>query len=156
MKKNLLLAILLIFLMVMNGVLLFLMLNKPEKRKGPPGTFISNQLGFDPGQQAEFLEIDRIHHFKMREISNRFRDLKEHLFTRMGDADFTEEKVDSISNLIGELSAAKEKEIFSYFRQIEDICNKDQKLKLENIVHQALRRGPGPGPGQGPPGPPPH
>ncbi|WP_299486311.1 hypothetical protein [uncultured Allomuricauda sp.] len=156
MKKNLLLAILLIFLMVMNTVLLFLLLKEPEKRKGPPSTFISSQLGFDPGQQSEFMEIDRIHHFKMREISDRFRNLKEQLFTGMDDADFTEEKADSISNLIGELSAAKEKEIFSYFRQIENICNKDQKLKLESIVKRALRGGPGPGPGHGPPGPPPH
>ncbi len=156
MKKNILLAILLIFLMVMNGVLLFLLLNKPEKRKGPPGTFISSQLGFDLGQQSDFLEIDRIHHLKMREIGNRSRNLKEYLFANMDDVDFTDKKLDSITDLIGKLGAEKEREVFSYFKQIESICNKEQKLKLESILQQALRRGPGPGPGHGPPGPPPH
>ncbi|WP_136466429.1 hypothetical protein [Flagellimonas onchidii] len=151
MKKNLLLTILLVFLMVMNGVLLFLVLNKPDKRKGPPRMFISGQLGFDKGQQSEFLEIDRIHHLKMREISNRSRDLKEYLFSRIGDTNFTEQKLDSITNLIGRLSADKENEVFSYFKRIESICNKDQKIKLGIIVQQALKRGPKP---HGPP--PPH
>ncbi|MGX1929738.1 hypothetical protein [Flagellimonas sp. 2504JD4-2] len=155
MKKNILLATLLIFLMVMNSVLLFLILDKeePDQRKGPPSGFISSQLGFDPGQQSEFIEIDRIHHLKMREIGHRTRNLKEYLFSKINDADFTDKKLDSISDLIGSLNAAKEKEVFNYFKQIESICNKDQKVQLETIIQRALRHRPGPPGPHGPPGP---
>ncbi|MEX0314573.1 MAG: hypothetical protein AB3N18_10375, partial [Allomuricauda sp.] len=125
--------------------------DKSGKRKGPPGTFIANQLEFDQGQQSEFLEIDRIHHLKMREIGHRSRNLKEYLFSRINDIDFTYEKLDSIADLIGNLHANKEKEVFSYFKQIESICNKDQKAKLETIIQQALRHGPGPPRHLGPP-----
>ena len=150
MKKNALLTILLVFLMVMNAVLVYLIWNKPDKRMRPPRNFITNQLDFDPGQESEFLEIDRIHHLKMRRIDDQSRDLKEILFSSMGDAAFTDAKLDSITNLIGTLSQAREKEVFSYFRQIESICNEEQKITLQGIVRNALRHGPRP------PGPPRH
>ncbi len=151
MKKNLLLTLLLIFLMVMNGVLLYMTLKEPDKRPRPPRDFILKELNFTEEQQMEFQEVNAEHHRKMRDIDKRTRELKELLFSNLGSADFSNQELDSITSTIGNLSQEREKEIFSFFNKLERMCDSEQKRKLKGIVRGALRR---PGPGGGPP--PPH
>ncbi|MEM9648518.1 MAG: hypothetical protein AAF969_08550 [Bacteroidota bacterium] len=151
MKKNILLTVLLVFLMVMNAVLLFLILDKPGEKRRPPRMFITNELGFTEAQQIEFSEIDREHHRTMRRIDRHSRDLRELLFTKLDDTNFNPQELDSITGLIGQLSEDREKELFSYFQKISNVCNEKQKLKLERILSGAIKHGPRP---DGPP--PPH
>jgi hypothetical protein len=151
MKKNLLLTLLLIFLMVMNGVLLFMTLKEPHKRPRPPRDFIFKELNFTEDQQMEFQDVNAEHHRKMRAIDERTRELKELLFSNLGSDDFSNQELDSITSRIGSLSQEREKEIFSFFNKIERMCDSAQKRKLRRIVKGALRP---PGPGGGPP--PPH
>lgn len=142
MKKNILLTILLVFLMLMNGVLLYIVLNKPEKRNRPPRDFITKQLQLNENQLVKFHEFDSQHHRKMRKIDSQSNDLKQYLFNNIGRADFSENKLDSVTNSLGKLSADREKEVFSYFKKIEKICDSDQKLRLNRIVERALKGGP--------------
>ncbi|MEP5615564.1 MAG: hypothetical protein ABJP76_05610 [Flavobacteriaceae bacterium] len=142
MRKNLPIIILLIFLVVMNGILLFLLLDKPDRQNRPPRDFITNQLGFDENQKQEFRNIDEEHHKKMRNLHNRSTGLKKYLFNKLRDEDFTNRELDSVTVLVGELSRKKEKEVFSYFKEIEKVCDEEQKNKLEAILSGALRHGP--------------
>ncbi|SHG85720.1 hypothetical protein [Flagellimonas flava] len=151
MKKNILLTVLLVFLMVMNAVLLFLILDKPDEKRRPPRKFITAELGFSEAQQIEFAEIDREHHRAMRRLDRHSRDLKELLFSKLDDTSFHQNELDSITGLIGQLSEDREREVFSYFRKVSKICNEKQKLKLERMLFGALKHGPRP---EGPP--PPH
>lgn len=141
MKKNLPIIILLIFLVVMNGILLFLLLNKPDRQNRPPRAFITNQLGFDENQKQEFKDIDERHHKKMKNLDNRSMGLKKYLFNKLGENDFTDKELDSVTVLIGELSRKREKEIFNYFTEIEKVCSKEQKSKFEAILSGALKHG---------------
>lgn len=154
MKKNILLIILFVFLMVMNGVLLFLVVKKPTQRQRPPREFISKQLDFNNEQTDRFMELDREHHRKMRRIDDELHELKNMLFSQLGNTDFTDEELDALTQSIGELTKARETEVFRYFGQIEKICNETQKQKLKRILSGALRPRP---PGDRPPpgGPPP-
>ena len=154
MKKNILLIVLFVFLMVMNGVLLFLVVEKPAQRQRPPRKFISSQLDFNDEQTDRFMELDQEHHRKMRRIDDELHELKNMLFSQLGNADLSDEELDSLTQSIGELTKARETEVFRYFGQIEKICNETQKRKLKRIVSGALRPRP---PGNGPPpgGPPP-
>ena len=151
MKKNLLITILLLFLMIMNGVLLYLVVNKEEKRGGPPKDFIAKELKLDDSQLDKFKKVDELHHSKMRAMDFEARELKEVLFSNLGNSDFTTQKLDSVVNLISSLSAEREKEVFSYFNKLQEICNPNQQAKLNAIVSGALKQGPE---GNGPPPPP--
>ncbi|MBS9464268.1 hypothetical protein KIM67_17725 [Flagellimonas sp. 389] len=142
MKNNTAITILLIFLVVMNGILLFLVLKKPERQKRPPRSFISHQLGFDEIQQQKFNKIDSEHQSRMRGMDGRSKDLKKYLFLGLGDSTFTDKKLDSVSILIGALSKEKEIEIFNYFKEIKKVCNEGQQSKLEAILSKALQHGP--------------
>lgn len=161
MKKNFVITILLVFLVVMNTVLLFMLLKKPTKENRPLRDFITRQLDFSEAQEEEFHAINLEHHRKMRDIEEHSSRLKRHLFAQLGEIDFTAKKMDSVTGLIGNLSTAKEKEVFAYFSAIEAVCTEEQKQKLKSMVSGALRRGPnsrgldsrGPGPGPGRPQP---
>ena len=155
MKKNLLLTIFLVFLMVMNGVLLYLFIVKPEGNNRPPRKFIAEQLNLDDNQLLKFRVIDKEHHQKMREMEMESRELKGLLFSNLDNPDFTDEELDSIANLIGNLAYNREKEVFYYFNELESICNAKQKMKLQQIVSGALRPGLGAGHGPNQGGPPP-
>lgn len=152
MKKNLLLTLLLIFLMVMNGVLLYLTFKEPNKKPRPPRDFIFKELNFTEEQQMKFQEVNVEHHRKMRAIDERTQELKELLFSNLGSTDFSDQELDSLTSRIGHLSEEREKEIFSFFNTLERMCDAEQKRKLKRIVYGALRP---PGPGRGGP-PPPH
>ena len=150
MKKNVLLIVFLGFLMVMNGVLLYLVVKKPNQKQRPPREFISSRLDFNEEQTESFMELDREHHRKMRGIDNELRELKEILFSNLGGTELSDEELDSLAKKIGKLSTAREMEVFRYFRQIEENCDAKQKQKLKRIVSGALRPGP---PGDRPPSP---
>lgn len=151
MRKNLLLTVLLGFLVVMNGVLIYLVLNKQDKRPRRPKEFISEQLNFSEEQKLEFGQIEDAHHHKMRALDHRSSDLKAYLFSQLGQSDFTYQKQDSVIALIGALSIEREKELFGYFQKVSAICNDRQRSKLERILSKAVRHGPKHG---GPPPPP--
>ena len=143
MKKNIALSILFVFLVVMNSVLLFLVLNKPDKKHKPPKDFITSELNFKGGQLSEFKDLEKQHHNKMQSIDAKFHNLKQDLFANIQTADFSNAKRDSITTLLGELSVLRETEIFSYFKQIDGLCNAKQKNKLKSILSDALKKGPG-------------
>lgn len=148
MKKNVLLTVLMVFLMVMNGLLLYLVLRKSDRKPRPPKAFIAHELGFDERQMTKFMKFDEEHHQKMRAIDGQIRELKEILFSYLADEKAARNKIDSIGDRIGMLSKERELEVFGYFSSIEEICNESQKRRLKRIVTGALRPGP---PGGRPP-----
>ncbi len=160
MKKNLLLYILLIFLIVVNGFFLFNYLGKSsdKSRKGPkgPGNFIAKQLEFDEAQMQRFQELNQEHRQVMRGLLNETKDLKEELFKKISETNISDKEIDSITRLIGIKEQQKEKETFKNLKNIQEICNDKQKERFNKIVRDAMHRGRkrGDGPprrGEGPP-----
>ena len=148
MKKNIPLIVLMAFLMVMNGILLYLVIQKPDKKRRPPRALITEELGFDDAQMTAFFDLEEGHRKKMREIDRRTLELREELFMYLEDNNSRGMKIDSLGDLIGTLAKQRELELFEHFDAIEKICNERQKKKLRKLVNGALR--------PGPPGGPPH
>nr|WP_298930173.1 Spy/CpxP family protein refolding chaperone [uncultured Allomuricauda sp.] len=142
MKKNLLLGLLLLFLVVMNGILLFMLFGQgPERRPpGPPGDFIVKELRFDENQMQEFRKLSKAHFKSMRVLDEQSRRLKDELFNGIGDKSFTTGQADSITTLIAQLSKDKELNVFNHFKEVGEICTPEQKAKLDKIISKALHR----------------
>jgi hypothetical protein len=149
MKKNTLLYILLIFLIVVNGFFLFNYLGnsalKPEandssRNKGPVA-FLVKSLDFNEAQMAQ-LEIINEEHFSAMESTKADElVLKEKLHRLILKDDVLETEVDSILNALGEQQLTHEKMIFYHLRAIRGICTDAQKLKFDNIIKDAKRGG---------------
>ena len=145
MKKNLILYILLVFLILVNSLFLFNYMgngnSKEQKGTRNPGSFIVKELGFNNAQLENFREKSKGHHQTMLGLSDDIRNLKDDLFDRLSDASLAQGKVDSIASLIGEREKEIEVETFYHFKMIEAICNDTQKEKFKKIIKDALRRG---------------
>ncbi|MEM7380118.1 MAG: Spy/CpxP family protein refolding chaperone [Bacteroidota bacterium] len=157
MKKNLLLTLLLGFLIAMNAVLLFLLFNKSDSKKGPPHEFVVQELNFSEEQTERYHLLESKFRQRMRPIHHRTRELKEALFNSVSDEDATEKTVDSLTTLIGNLEKARDTEVVNHFKAIYDLCDSNQKQQFQKLIGNAMHR---PGPGGPPPpdgrqGPPP-
>ncbi|WP_458629283.1 hypothetical protein [Winogradskyella sp. PC D3.3] len=144
MKKNVILYVLLVFLIVVNGFFLFNYIgnnsarniNEPQRNRN----FIVKELGFNKTQLDQFREKSKGHHISMMRLSDEIKDLKDELFGKLSD-DFVDETViDSISSLICEKEKIKEKEVFYHFKMIQELSNDTQKEKFKTIIMDALRQ----------------
>jgi len=111
------------------------------KRPKDPISFIIQQLKFDDKQLLIIESINEKHHYKMRQIGDEVKELKEALFNRLPETYVNENTIDSITTLIGKKEKEKETEAFYYFKKIQEICNDKQKEKFEKIINDALHKG---------------
>ncbi|SDR80747.1 hypothetical protein SAMN05216503_0991 [Polaribacter sp. KT25b] len=147
--KTKLLPILLILLIVLNGVLIFMLINKPHQNLGAQQerNFLIEELQFSDNQKDQFINLDNAHKENMMSFENEIRRNKDILFNS-----FSNETInfDSLSTVIGSIQAKKEIEVFRFFKSVRKICNKEQQEKFDKIINKAIR-GSNQGQSQGPP-----
>ncbi len=141
MKKNVILYVLLVFLIIVNGIFLFLFLNKTLKIEGGPEDFITKELKFDEQQLVEYRRLNEIHHRERRMFSDDIKQQKDVLFNMIGDENVTKETIDSITNLIGKKEQSIDRMTFYHFRAIREICNENQRVRFDNVIEEGLHRG---------------
>ncbi len=147
MKKNILLYVLLLFLIVVNGFFLFNYLggsndtkNKDRPQGKGPASFIVKELDFSDDQMFQFEDLSREHHHEMRRIGRDIKVLKDALFNKLSDVSLNENSIDSITTLIGERVKERDIEAFYHFKDIQKLCNAQQKEKFKSIINDALHK----------------
>ena len=115
--KSKLLPILLIFLVVLNGVLIFMLINKPheKQRQRPERNFLTEQLQFSDVQKEQFRELDEVHRDIMKAMDKNIKEQKDILFSSFYKDNFNS---DSLTNKIGFLEGTKEAELFLFFKKV--------------------------------------
>ncbi|WP_179317020.1 hypothetical protein [Winogradskyella undariae] len=145
MKKNVILYILLIFLIVVNVFFLFTYIGSQNDRlpREPQGNkdFIVKELGFNAEQIAKFKANNVGHHEKIMKLSDDVKGLKDLLFDKLSDVYVQESSIDSITSLISEKEKEKAKEVFYHFKMIQELSTDKQKEKFKTIIIDALRQG---------------
>lgn len=142
--KAKLLPVLLMVLILLNGFLIFMLINKPHEKRGqhPERNFLTKELGFSDKQKNQFIKLDETHRDNMLGIDQQLRKQKDILFNSFQKENFS---ADSITNQIGKLQAKKEAEVFRFFSKVRALCNKKQTIQFDKIIKKALRGGkPGP------------
>ncbi|MCH3882700.1 MULTISPECIES: hypothetical protein [Tenacibaculum] len=138
--KTKLLPVLLILLIVLNGFLIFMLINKPHERQRPnqERNFLITELGFNDTQKNKFLALDEIHRENMLSFDEEIRKNKDILFNSFSDENFNS---DLIINKISISQAKKETELFSFFSKVRKLCSETQIKKFDRIIKKALRGG---------------
>lgn len=143
MKKNTLLYLILIVLIVINGIFIYVFLNRPDisptKQKGNPTEFIATELGFNEVQLEKLKLLDQSHRENMERNDNEIRGLKDQLFSNLSKSLLNASDIDSITSLIGLKEKEKDMNLFKHFRSIQEICDDDQKERLQLLLKDALR-----------------
>lgn len=135
--KTKLLYVLLITLLITNAVLLFMLVKKPHQPKKDGRNFLVQELKFDETQREQFHFLDRQHKENMMSYDQQIRQSKDVLFNSFSNPNFSS---DSISKKIGELEGKKEQEIFTFFKQVREICTPEQVGKFDKIIKKALHK----------------
>jgi len=145
MKKNRVLYILLIFLVVVNAFFLFNYIGKPlgqdNMERKDPMSFIVDELNFSESQLEAVKALNKKHHQSMLRNNAGVRKLKDDLFDRLSDDALDSKVVDSLARLIALKEMEFDKMAFYHFRAIQELCNADQKAKFKSIMEDALQKG---------------
>ncbi|MGB0879272.1 MAG: Spy/CpxP family protein refolding chaperone [Polaribacter sp.] len=128
---------LLITLLITNAVLLFMLVKKPHQPKKGERNFLVKELKFDETQREQFHFLDRQHKENMMSYDHQIRQSKDILFNSFSNIKFSS---DSISKRIGVLEGKKEQEIFTFFKQVREICTPKQVGKFDKIIKKALHK----------------
>ena len=144
MKKNTLLYILLIVLLLANGFFIIKHFEDKPGHRGKtergPNNFISRQLDFNESQIQQYKNLRLVHRESMKTYDDDIRVLKDEFFSNISDENVNKSEVDSIATLISEKEKQKEIEIFNHFREVRKICNDSQKERFSSIIKNAIHR----------------
>ncbi|GAA4106134.1 hypothetical protein GCM10022393_00380 [Aquimarina addita] len=142
MKKNFILYILLVFLIVVNGFFIYNHMcdstDRKPKKPQQPTNFIVKELKFSKEQLAQYKESNQNHKETMMRLSADIKNLKDVLFNKLSDVSVDEEAVDSITSLLGQKEKEKRISVFYHFKEIQKICDAKQKEKFAQIINDAL------------------
>jgi protein CpxP len=140
MKKNILLYILLIVLVVMNGFFMFKIFGDSHPPGHNPGIFIAKQLNFDETQMQDFTKLNDTHHDAMRGISREVKELKDQLFNELSEVEVNKSKINDLTRRIGENERQKDLKTFYHFKEVQKICTDEQRSRFNSIIQDALHR----------------
>ena len=122
--------------------LTFVWLNKPKGPFPPPHhatkdrmdvkAHLKNEIGFSDEQLKQFDISSDKHRKAMHSGHDKIRDIKQILLTNL-------EPNDSLFKVMGNTQIEIEKAILIHFKEIRDICNEDQKLKIDDVFVKITR-----------------
>lgn len=149
MKKNTILYLLLLVLIIMNVFFLINYLGRPN-HKGPreSSAFIVSELNFNDSQLQQFKKSEAKHMEVMRRFGDQLKSDKDQLFNAMQQPNIDTKVIDGLFESIAKKETTKEKEMFYRLRRIYQICNEEQKKRFTEIIKNARQFD-----GQRPPGP---
>jgi hypothetical protein len=153
--KSKLLPIILFLLILLNGVLIFMLVKKPQDRfnQNSKRNFLTQELQFSEDQTIQFNEFERVHRDVMMEIEEQVREQKDVLFSSFQKEDIN---LDSLTTKIGLLQGKKDLEVYVFFKKVRTLCTLEQSEKFDKIIKKALRGEEGRPPSEGNMPPPPH
>lgn len=132
MRKSVLKNLLLTVLLIINGILLFMWWNAPERQHHGPRNKIIEKLDFNDQQIAKYDAYIREHRKQIRSLEKQLAAKKKQLFGNI-DTPFS----DSLANEI----AGIEKKIlvvhYNHFKEIESLCKGGQKEKF-NLLSKEI------------------
>ncbi|MBV7268619.1 hypothetical protein [Winogradskyella luteola] len=140
MKKQTVLYILLIFLIISNGFFLVHYLCKNFRKGHKPGYFIVKELNFDEKQMSDYDSVSDLHFDKMKSVSKEIMNLKGAMFSKISDDGVPQAYLDSITDLIAVKEKERDMEVFRHLQKVRGICNAEQKERFSKIVGDAMKR----------------
>lgn len=143
----------LVTLLILNGVLIYLLVSKPSKpgrlmdhprksmgeRRSPVIDLVSDRLGLDKDQRAEYLKMAEKHHSNMVAIEKEEKDaIKSYLGYLKSDPDQSLSK-DELQKKVEKLEGDKLNMTFKHFEDLKSLCNEKQLEKIDTVIEEMMK-----------------
>ncbi|CAG5008537.1 hypothetical protein DYBT9275_04296 [Dyadobacter sp. CECT 9275] len=143
MSKIRLLGIAVGFLLVLNLVILFLLVNEkgrvpfpgmPEHDREHPKRIIIEQLDFDKDQVMQYEKLIQEHRRAVTELEGQIRETKKNLYLTLRDQKQTGR--DSLENRLGDLQKLMEAVHYNHFAAIRNLCKPAQLQHFDVLTRE--------------------
>ena len=144
-RNNKVLLLITSVLLVANiGLLYFFVFNKPQKSsKQPPVNQVEKvkiQVGLND-EQAVLYDSLRTKQFRnMKPLFKEITKSKEDFFSLIYQEGVSDSVLNSYASKIGEKQMELDISTFHYFQSIKALCNEEQKLKMDSVIKQIVKR----------------
>jgi len=127
----------------------------------PPGgqvfEFLTHELKLDSTQQEAYRKLREEHQSQVRPLRDSIGKAKDSFFDLLKQSDVSDSMIENFSRKIGNLEQQRDVFTFRHFQKLRAICDKEQQIRFDSIIQQALHqmapaRRPRPGIGQQDPG----
>jgi hypothetical protein len=132
MKKNRILIILLILLIISNAFTVFLLVKGKQHRNHPP--FISEKIGLTGQKLEKVKKMEESHFEKMKPLVNKIHLTQAEILSTIGNSN--DGKQDSLKNILTQLESNRQTILFEHFKSIYQICDSEERKKLANEIDQ--------------------
>jgi protein CpxP len=148
-RNNRLLLLITSVLLIANiGLLYFFVFNKPDhQRKMGPDEMrkmaiekVKKEVGLNDEQAVAY---DSLRSQQFRNMKPLFQDLtksKEDFFALIYQQGVSDSVLNSYASKIGEKQMQLDISTFHYFQSIKDLCNEEQKPKMDSFIKQMVKR----------------
>ena len=156
MRKTKFLSIVIIALVVINaGTLAYLFLVQKDNHQHPPHKmgkggvieYIFEKLQFDDEQQANFKELRKEHHHKMKSIHGQLEKTRNKYFDGLKTNTIDTAESRRLQNEVGKLLGQLHGATFEHFTQVRQLCRPEQQKLFDGFINDILRAMAPPAPG---------
>jgi len=102
--------------------------------------FFREQLNLTPEQVNQFRELNRDYNRTAWEITHQLESLRAEMVEEMGKPEPVQQRLDEITEEIGELHTRLKKVTIDYYTGMKTVCNNNQKEKLNEIFRSMLKQ----------------
>jgi hypothetical protein len=139
MRKEKLLLLLVVFLVVLNGITLILVIqNQRPPRLLPHDLVIIERLGFDHEQAKEFEVLKRRHRKRIDSIDAHFRNALEDYFLLMKTPLVDTLAKAEIEGRLLELERQKVSVTFDHFLELKNLCKPDKQDEFDAFIPELV------------------
>lgn len=119
-----------------------------QKNEGA-SAFLIEQLQLDSAQLITFKQLQQVHQQKIRDAKDSMRLAKDRFFDLIDQDSVGEAALKLASTNAAEKQIQLDRITFQFFKDVQGLCNAEQKVKFKQVIREALRI-------MGRPGPPPN
>jgi Spy/CpxP family protein refolding chaperone len=102
--------------------------------------FFREQLNLQPHQTEIFRELNREFNRIAWQINHRLENLRISMVNEMGRTNPDQQKLEDISEEIGELHTMLKNETIKYYLSMKEVCTDEQKEKLNELFMSVLQQ----------------
>lgn len=150
MKTTRFYKLIIVVLILINLTTLFFLWKGPRRPKHPERNELVELLDLSGNAKIKILELQDDHFKKKDALINRSRNLHESLFQSFNDESKDSTEIKMLIDKIVENQRETEQMTFDYFKVVNSLCTPDQQKRLQELIHDVLKRA------GGPPSPPKH
>ena len=144
MKKNKLLYILLIVLLISNAFFLFKHFGDKHDRRGNdrkgPRNYVIKELNFTEAQEKQYHDLRSAFFSNMKIQDSNIRLLKDEFYSYLSREELSTKNIDSLASLISEKEKQKDLELFNYLGKVRSMCDGEQKERLAEIIRERINK----------------